>query len=132
MIIDRSKIKNKSAFSMQIGSIFEKGYGIVSKLIMQDTRLSIESKAIYAYLCSYAGAGNEAYPSIPKILHDLDISKSRLYKHMDILVDAGYVIKHRTQGENNLMGHNVYEIVFVIDKDNIDNSTDTDNITNIW
>ena len=54
----------------------ELGYGTVSKITMQDRKLSIEAKAIYAYLCSFSGGKDEAWPSISKMCYDLDVSEN--------------------------------------------------------
>ena len=44
-------------------SIYKNGYGIVAKFVMRDKNLSVEAKAIYAYICSFAGSGTTAFPS---------------------------------------------------------------------
>ena len=36
-------------------SILRAGYGIIPKVVMRDKNLSIEAKAIYAYLTAFAG-----------------------------------------------------------------------------
>ena len=74
-----------------INRAIELGYGTVTKEIMQDKGLTIESKAIYAYLCSFAGGKDEAYPSISKMCYDLQITDQRLRKHMKLLIDSGYI-----------------------------------------
>ena len=56
--------------------VMSKGYGTVPKLVMQDLNLSIEAKAIYSYLCSFAGAGKTAFPSVELIKSDLGIGVS--------------------------------------------------------
>lgn len=71
-------------------SILSKGYGIIPKLIMQ-ANISIEAKAIYAYMCSFAGNGETAFPSIEKIIKDLNISESRFYRHRRQLIDCGFI-----------------------------------------
>jgi hypothetical protein len=78
--------------------IFSKGYGVIPKLVMKDENLTIEAKSIYAYICSYAGSGNSAFPSVSLICHDLGISENRFYKHRKLLVDNGYITitKERT------------------------------------
>jgi len=73
------------------GSIYSKGYGMVAKQAMQDPVLSIEAKAIYAYICSYAGSGETAFPSVKKMCYDLHISKDRYYNHVKLLIDQGYI-----------------------------------------
>ena len=35
-------------------NIYEKGYGYIPRLIMEDRRLSALSKSIYAYFCSFS------------------------------------------------------------------------------
>ncbi len=67
------------------------GYGYVPKMVMQDIRLTPESKAIYAYFCGCAGAGTTAFPSLNEILSDLQISKDRYIKHSHILERCGYI-----------------------------------------
>ena len=63
----------------------ENGYGTVTKATMLDQNLTIEAKAIYAYLCSFAGGKDDAWPSVSRICYDLKISKDRFYKHMNLL-----------------------------------------------
>ena len=74
----------------QEGILF-RGFGVMSKIAMLDVELSLKSRAILAYLCSYAGGGVTAFPSVKKILKDLDISKDTFYKHTKLLIDTGYV-----------------------------------------
>jgi hypothetical protein len=69
----------------------ELGYGIVTKDAMQDRNLTIEAKAIYSYLCSFAGGKDEAWPSIDKMCYDFQIEKRRLRKHIKVLVDNEYI-----------------------------------------
>ena len=97
--------------SFQADGIMEKGYGFIPKLIMKDKDITIEAKAIYAYLSSYTGAGNTAYPSISLMCGDLDISEARFYKHRKLLVEKGYIVieKRRTEGG---WSNNVYKLPF--------------------
>lgn len=67
------------------------GYGITPKLIHKDRQLSIESKEIYNYFCSYAGAGSSAFPTLKTILYDLCVSDARYRKHFKPLVEFGYI-----------------------------------------
>jgi hypothetical protein len=39
---------------LQVQGRMTLGYGIIPKIPMHDPRLTIESKAIYSYFCSYA------------------------------------------------------------------------------
>ena len=113
--IKKGRVKSNKIFQIDNNSILSAGYGSIPKRIMIDKRLSIESKAIYSYLCSYAGGGCEAYPSISRMVSDLAISENRFYRHFEYLIKLGYVRKHREVKENNLLGHNVYELVQVLE-----------------
>lgn len=109
--IKRGRVKSNKIFQIDNNSVLSEGYGSIPKRVMKDKRLSIEAKAIYSYLCSYAGGGCEAYPSISKMVSDLSISENRFYRHFEYLIKLGYVRKHREINDNNLLGHNVYELV---------------------
>ncbi len=53
---------------LKVDGINSKGFGIVPVLVMQDTRLTIEAKAIYAYFASLSGGGAATFPDIETIL----------------------------------------------------------------
>ena len=76
------------------------GYGIVYQCVLREPAISIEAKAVYAYLAGYAGVNDECFPSISLMCSELGISKTRLYKHMNMLVDAGVVEKVQTYNGN--------------------------------
>ncbi len=40
------------------------GYGIVYREIMRNSSIPPESKAIYAYLCSFAGSDGTCFPKV--------------------------------------------------------------------
>lgn len=85
------------------------GYGTVPKLIMQDRNLSVTSKAIYAYFCSYTGAGNTCFPSYKKICYDLNIHEETFIKHFKPLVHFGYVQVQQIRDQiNGRFSHNAY------------------------
>ena len=90
--------------------VYSKGYGIVPKSTMLDGRLSGEAKAIYSYLCSYAGSGNTAFPGRDKIAKDLNYGLRKYYNHLKLLVKYGY-IKIEQQKENGKFKRNIYTIM---------------------
>jgi len=94
---------------LKLVGVMEKGYGIIPKLVMKDKELSVEAKSIYAYFCSYAGAGNTAFPSVDLICADLNISDKRFRKHRDLLVEKGYLLveQKRTSGD---FSSNIYTL----------------------
>lgn len=85
-----------------------KGFGIIAKLVMTDIDLKPGAKALYSYLCSYAGSGTSAYPSRSKILFDMEICQEAYYKHLHELLDNGYI---RIQRANIYPFGNTYIIV---------------------
>ena len=93
-------------------NIMDKGYGLIPKSIMIDTNLSIEAKAIYAYLASYSGSGNKSFPGVETMLYHLDISKKRYYKYRKELIDNGYIkieqTRETTEKGLSVRGKNVY------------------------
>ena len=62
-------------------------------------------------LCSYAGNGATAYPSVDFMCRNLHISNSRFYKHMNLLIGAGIVQKIQIKGENGSFSNNIYTLV---------------------
>lgn len=107
-------------------SVLSKGYGIVPKLIMLDKRLSIESKAIYSYMCSFAGNGSSAFPSVKRIIADLGIGEKRFYKYRKLLVEYGYmeIIEKRV---GNRRGNNTYVLKQMVNSEHGQNVGDNNN-----
>lgn len=91
------------------GGIFADGYGFVPKMMMRDKRLSVEAKAIYSYLSSFAGAGMTAFPSVELMLSELNISEDRFYKHRKQLIELGYVSIKQEKGKGKF-AQNIYVI----------------------
>nr|WP_222126090.1 DnaD domain protein [Staphylococcus hominis] len=71
--------------------------------------MSIEAKGIYAYLSSYAGGKDVAFPSISLICHELNISEKRFYKHRKELIDKNIISVHRER-TNNGFSKSIYTI----------------------
>jgi len=85
------------------------GFGTISKLAMQDRRLHIAAKAIYAYFNSYAGGGDTCFPSRKKICFDLGISNDTLSKYLRQLTECGYISVEQIK-EGGRFSHNVYTL----------------------
>lgn len=77
------------------------GFGIVGKAVMADASLTPEAKAIYAYLASFAGAGESSFPTRDKILSDLNLGKDRYYSHFKLLIQEGYISVQKMKGYLN-------------------------------
>ena len=93
--------------------INSKGYGIIPKLIMQDRTIHATAKCIYAYFCSFAGAGALCFPTRSKICYDLCISIDTYGKYLRQLIEHGY-IKCEQFKENGRFSHNVYTLCSTI------------------
>ena len=89
-------------------TVYEKGYGNVAKLVMVDKTISIGAKALYSYLCSYAFGKDEAYPTVERIMQELNISENSFRRYRKELEDKGYI----TVEFKNIKGtnRNVYKI----------------------
>lgn len=90
-------------------SIYREGYGIVAKTVMRNKDLNAEAKAIYSYICSFAGSGVTAFPSAELMMHELDMSDKRFYKFRKELVDKGYITILK-QRKGNRREKNIYQI----------------------
>ena len=91
------QVKNEMTNVLEVPGINSKGYGTIPKLVMQDRNLSRDAKAIYAYFCSFAGQGSQAFPSIKKICYDLKFGDTKTYyNHVKLLIKFGYVSIIRT------------------------------------
>ena len=88
-----------------------KGYGLLAKYAMMDHDLSLESKTIYAYLCSQSGSGACTFPSRDTILKDLQICKSAYYKYFHQLTEQGYIRVEHKKTAKHTFAVNVYTIV---------------------
>ena len=91
--------------------MYKTGYGVLPKSIMQDRKLKIESKAIFAYLITYAGNGDTAFPGRELICQDLGISKDRFYKYMNELKENGYIEITQVKNTEGKFAHNVYKLI---------------------
>ena len=100
----------KETNSGNMDGVMSKGYGSIPKLIMQHEDLSIEAKAIYAYLASYAGAGDTAYPSVSIMCKHLGISKDRFYRHRKALLELDFIRITQHQNEGG-WSNNIYTVV---------------------
>lgn len=109
-LLDSSLLKQEDLLS--------KGYGMIPKLLMKDDRLNVEAKAIYAYLCSYCGAGDTAFPSVELICHDLEISERRYQKYLKQLKNTGYVKVNRERKANGF-SNNIYTLPKTVSVQNV-------------
>ena len=64
---------------------------MISRSIMLNPKIPVESKAIYSILAVFAGDKDRCFPTIKTLVEATGISKDRLYKYLNILCDSGIV-----------------------------------------
>ena len=77
--------------------------------IMRCKELTPEAKAIYAYLCSFAGCNVSCYPGVDMMKKELQMSADRFYKHMRLLTERGIVTKNQER-KGNRWGRTIYTL----------------------
>lgn len=98
--------KNK----LNVKGVMSEGYGIIPKKVMKDKDLTIDAKAIYAFMASFAGAGNTSFPSVNLITDMLGISRQRFNKHRKLLEDKGYITIKKERKSDGSWESNVYTL----------------------
>jgi hypothetical protein len=95
---------------LRFDGIFKQGFGVVAKMVMKNRALSVGAKALYSYICTYAGSGETAWPGRALICGDLQISKDTYTKYLKQLKEQDYI---RTEqiNINGQFGANVFIIV---------------------
>ena len=90
--------------------ILVKGFGLVYKGVLQSKDLNLKAKAIYAYLCAFAGNSNKCYPSVKKITNDLNIDYQTFLKYREELVSKGLIRIEREKNKFNASNTYIIEI----------------------
>ena len=108
------------------------GFGLTYQEVYLMDNLTIEAKAIYGMLSSYAGTGATAYPSVDFMCRKLHISEPRFYRHMNLLVGAGVVEKKKVRDGNTFASNlyitpNLQNIQNVSTQNVVDNNNSTNN-----
>ena len=99
----------KEYSEIQIVGIYGIGYGIIPKIPMQDSRLDIYSKAIYAYFCSIAGSGNKIFPESIEVIKALGINQKTYNRYLKQLKDYNYItVKQKKSDTGEWRGNNFY------------------------
>lgn len=83
-----------------LDDIMADGYGIVSRRVMRAEFITNNAKALYSYLCSFAGRGNAAFPSTETIRRELNLCKDAFYAARKELSSYG-IIQVETERTRN-------------------------------
>jgi hypothetical protein len=105
--VSEKQVKDK----IEIQGIYSEGYGIIAKKVMRDQELSIGAKALYSYICSFAGAGESAWPGRETICKELGITKNTFAKYLNELKKENYVSVSQRKNEKGIFSYNVYTLV---------------------
>ena len=103
----------KDEVRLQSTSIVSDGYGLIPKKIARDKALTMEAKAIYGYLASFAGSGGYCYPSKELMISELGTTEKRFNKNIKILKEHGYIKVHKRR-KGNRNDSNLYELLMDI------------------
>jgi|LFRM01.1.fsa_nt_gb DnaD/phage-associated family protein len=96
---------------LRVKGINARGFGTIPKIVMQDRRISVGAKALYAYLCSFTGSGNTAFPGVKKICLDLCITDKTFRSYRAELEKHGYIEVEQIRGAGGKFNRNIYTII---------------------
>lgn len=99
------------------------GYGSVPRTVMDDPRLSIKAKVLYAYLSSFAGGGNTAFPKQKDLVYHIGFSVTTYQRALLELVKANY-IEPKQQTKNGRFSRCDY--LFIVNPDDAKGQAEID------
>ena len=88
----------------------DSGYGLIKRNIMRDQTISIQAKAIYSYLISFAGNSMTAFPSQKLMSEELGISDKTLKKYLNELKECGLVTVTQKRNNQGTFNRNIYTL----------------------
>lgn len=96
---------------LRIEGVNSQGFGIIPKMVMRDREISCGAKALYAYICSYAGNGETAWPGRELIIKDLNISKNTYNSYLNELKTRDYIRTQQERSKTGVFMHNIFILV---------------------
>ena len=105
------------------------GYGTIPQNVMRNMELDGTAKLIYAYFCSFAGAGDSCFPSRNLICKELKMTNNTFTKYLRQLVTKGYISVEQVKDKGKF-SHNVYTLNSIVSpciKSRYTVKTDTEN-----
>ena len=104
--------------NVELTGIFKQGYGYIPKSIMKFRYISIQAKAVYAYIASYAGKNGLSYPGRELMCYDLGISQDSINKYLKELVMYDIIYKKQQRQEGNKFANNLYKLNYNLELNN--------------
>ena len=80
-----------------MNSRLKPGFGQVSKTVIQDPEISLQEKAIYSYLCTYAGTDNTLFVSVDRMANECGNTQSTIIRILGKLEKKG-IIRRESRG----------------------------------
>jgi hypothetical protein len=98
--------------------VVTKGYGRLATVVMENPDITINAKALYAYLICRISSGMYCYPSVARIMKDLGIkSKLSFRDYRDELIVKGLLkVKIRKSKSGRNMTNYYYPIQMVLER----------------
>lgn len=93
-----------------MGDYIPSGYGLVYQSIMRDENISRETKALYAYLASFAGTSGKAFPSRTTICRELGMGKDLYTKCKKELQEHKIIDVQQERGNQGTFQKNIFVI----------------------
>lgn len=87
------------------------GFGMIAQAVMRDATLSRDARWLYAYFCSFAGAGSSAFPSRATIINEGKMGKNTFYKCMDELEKRDLIRVRQNTANTGKFANNIYTLV---------------------
>jgi predicted transcriptional regulator len=86
-----------------MNSRLKQGFGQVSKTVIQDPEISLQEKAIYSYLCTYAGSDNTLFVSVDRMASECGNTQSTIIRILGKLEKKGIIRREsRSSGQTKL------------------------------
>jgi hypothetical protein len=105
--------EDQDIIRIEPGSILSEGYGISPGKVMRDPSISLAAKGWYAYIMSYAGSGDRAWPSRERQKKELGIHPESIAKYRKEMEQAGLIKVDQERGKTGHFKRNVYTVLFV-------------------
>jgi len=88
-------VKARAPYAQQVTIAFTgikgAGYGVISRAVMFDDRISAKAKAIYAYIASYSGGDTVKFPLQKVILYHLGMNKETFRNYLEELTSLNLI-----------------------------------------
>jgi DNA-binding MarR family transcriptional regulator len=72
---------------------FKLGFGMVSNAVLRNPEVSLQEKALYAYLSTYADTNGELFVGVNKMASELGMGVSSVNRQLKALEDKGIIAR---------------------------------------